>query len=128
MGQLFIVCRILLFSGLKIGELLCARHNCSICICFQYTIMALQAKRPHIAPQTQHGKRFGIFYELFFRDILLQGRRQLTWAQRNFSIEFIRFFFHCISREALQELVLLGKQAFPFEFHRLYGGRTSIPR
>ena len=40
--------------------------------------MALQAKRPHIAPQTQHGKRFCIFYELFFRDILLQGRRQLV--------------------------------------------------
>ena len=77
-GQLFIVCVILLFSfGLKIGEFLCARHNSSICVCFQDTIMALQAKRLHIAPQTQHGKRSGIFYELFFRDILLQGRRQL---------------------------------------------------
>ena len=74
----FRVCVILLFSfGLKIGEFLCARHNCSIWVCFQDTIMALQAKRPHIAPQTQHGKRSGIFYELFFRDILLQGRRQL---------------------------------------------------
>ena len=45
--------------------------------------MALQAKRPHIAPQTQHGKRSGIFYELFFRDILLQGRRQLAKFLQN---------------------------------------------
>ena len=45
--------------------------------------MALQAKRPHIAPQTQHGKRSGIFYEVFFRDILLQGRRQLRLIIRS---------------------------------------------
>ena len=65
-GQLFIVCVILLFSfGLKIGEFFSPRHNCSICVCFPDTIMALQAKRPRIAPPTQHGKRSGILHEFF---------------------------------------------------------------
>ena len=41
----------------------------------QDTIMALQGKRPHFAPQTQHGNRFGICFAILFRDILLQGRR-----------------------------------------------------